>query len=328
MSLKIVFLDSYSIGSTDLSAIFACGECVCYEDTTSNQIVERSIGADVIITNKVKVMKAEISALKPLGLKLICVAATGVNNVDVEYARSCGIEVRNVPAYSTESVAEATLSFVLALLRNVGYYDNFVKSGLYGADSRCFNLERPISEVRGKRWGIIAMGNIGQRVAEIASVLGAQVVYYSTSGKNLNASAVGTAGIGKGVEVSYTSVSLTELLKTSDIVTIHAPLNDATRGLIGYPELCLMRSSAILVNVGRGGIIAEDSLAQALDEGLIAGAALDVFVNEPLESDSPLLKVRDKHKLIFAPHCGWASAEARDALVSIIAKNISTFFPK
>lgn len=309
--MKIVFLDSYSLGHTDLSGIKSLGEFIEYADTPSSLVVERSQGADVIITNKVKVMASEIDQLPDL--KLICVAATGVNNVDVDYASSKGIEVRNVPAYSTESVAEATFAMVLGLLRNVVYYDHYVKSGVYSNSSRCFNLDMPISEIKGKKWGIIAMGNIGRRVAELAKVFGAEVIYYSTSGKNM-----GVAG--------YESVSLDVLLRESDIITIHAPLNDSTRGLIAMPQFEMMKSSAIVVNLGRGGIIVEKDLAEALNSEKICAAALDVFVNEPLEVDSPILSVQNPDKLILAPHCGWASAEAREVLVEVLVKNILTFF--
>lgn len=314
--MKIVFLDRYSVGDADLSSLFSMGECVCYDDSTQGEVVERAAGAEVIITNKVRVMREEIMALRS-SLRLICVAATGVNNVDLEAAREAGVEVRNVPAYSTESVAEATLGMVLGLLRNVGYYDRWVKSGNYSNSGRCFNLDRSISEVKGKRWGVIAMGNIGRRVAEVATVLGAEVVYYSTSGANLG-------GGGGG----YTCLDLPALLGSSDIVTIHAPLNARTQGLIGYEQLQMMRRTAILVNLGRGGIVVESDLAKALDEGLLAGAGLDVFVNEPLERDSALLNVKDQDMLMLAPHCGWSSAEARKVLVGVIVENISTFFAK
>lgn len=303
---KIVFLDAYSIGETPLDSIAALGSLASYADTAPSEVVERCANAQVVITNKVKLMRDQIDALPEL--KLICVAATGTNNVDVEYARSKGIEVKNVAGYSTASVAEATFSFVLALLRQIPYYNDFVQSGKYAVGTRCFNLDRSITEISGKRWGVIALGAIGRRVAQIATVFGAEVVYYSTSGKNMQG--------------DYPCLSLDELLKTSDIVTIHAPLNDATRGLIGARELSLIKRTSILVNVGRGGIVDEAALAAALDGGVIAGAALDVFESEPIKSDNPLLNLKDQYKLIVAPHCGWSSEEARATLVAAIAENI------
>lgn len=304
---KIVFLDAYSVGTTPLDSIAALGNLITYDDTAPSDVVARCTGAEVVVTNKVKLMRAEIDALCS-SLKLICVAATGTNNVDVEYARSKGVAVKNVAGYSTQSVAEATFSFVLGLLCEVPFYNDFVHSGKYAAGTRCFNLDRSISEIGGKRWGVIALGAIGRRVAQIATAFGAEVVYYSTSGKN-------TAG-------DYPCLSLDELLTTADIVSIHAPLNDQTKSLIGARELGKMKRSAVLVNVGRGGIVDEVALADALNGGVIAGAALDVFENEPIKADNPLLNLKDQYRLIVAPHCGWSSAEACKTLVEAIAQNI------
>ncbi len=308
--INIVFLDAYSAGDSSLEAIRKLGNLTIYEDTNQAQVVERSKEAHIVISNKVKIFKEQIDELP--NLKLICVAATGTNNIDSQYAASKGIVVKNVPAYSTQSVAEATFSFVLALLRQVPFYNDYVKNGSYSASGRWANLDRGISEICGKRWGVISMGNIGQRVAAIATAFGAEVCYYSTSGRN--------------TEQPYASVSLEELLATSDIVSIHSPLNDATAGLIAKEQFSKMKPNAILINVGRGGIVNEEDLADALDNGVIAGAALDVFENEPLEQGSPLLSIKDKYKLVAAPHCGWSSAEARKVLFDVIAKNIEQYF--
>ncbi len=306
---RIVFLDAYSIADSSLHTFEALGEFTAYEDTTPQEVVERCQGAEIVITNKVKLMRAEIDALP--SLKLICVAATGTNNIDTHYAKEKGVEVRNVAGYSTDSVAEATISMVLALMRQVPFYNDFVHSGKYSEGTRCFNLDRPIGEVRGKRWGIIAMGAIGRRVAEIASALSAEVCYYSTSGANLSQ--------------GYKNLELDELLRTSDIITIHAPLNDKTQNLISERELNLMQQSSIIVNVGRGGIIDEVALATALNECKIAGAALDVFEAEPTPINNPLLSLEDPYKLIVAPHCGWSSGEARATLIEGVAGNIKDF---
>lgn len=305
--INIVFLDSYSIAETSLEKIAVLGHLQTYLHTTAEQVVERSIDAQVVITNKVKLMPAQLDALP--ALRLICVAATGTNNVDVRYAQSRGIEVKNVPAYSTQSVAEATFAFALALLRHVPFYNDFVHSSTYATGDRCFNLDRQITEICHKKWGIIALGNIGRRVAAIADAFGAQVSYYSTSGQNKVA--------------PYPCVSLEQLLGQSDIISIHAPLNEQTKGLIGARQISLLKPTAILINVGRGGIVDEAALADALIGNKIGGAALDVFDNEPIEIDSPLLKVGDSDHLILAPHCGWSSAEAREVLIATIASNIS-----
>lgn len=306
---NIVILDAYSLGDTPLDQIQKLGTLKSFSQTTPSQTIERSKEAQIIITNKVKILKPEIDSLP--NLQLICVAATGVNNIEVDYALSKGIQVKNVPAYSTQSVAEATFAMTLALLRQLPYYNNYVHSKQYSLSGSCFHLERGITEINGKTWGIIAMGNIGQRVAQIATAFGAKVQYYSTSGKNL--------------EQPYPSTSLDELLKTSDIISIHAPLNHSTENLISDQEFDKIKPSAILINVGRGGIVDQTALAKALNQNKIAGAALDVFKNEPLEIQSPLLSLDDPYKLIVAPHSGWSSEEARKTMVSIIANNIKEF---
>ncbi len=307
--VKIALLDGYSLGGSSLKKIESLGELSVYDFSDNTNTVAHARGAEIIITNKVKIFKEEIDALPEL--KLICVAATGTNNVDTHYAEERGIVVRNVKGYSTTSVSEATFSFVLALLRQVPYYNDYVGSGEYAKSDRCFNLARPIGEVSGKKWGIIGMGAIGRNVAGIATAMGAEVFYHSTSGKNLSQ--------------GYTHLSLEELLSQCDIITIHAPLNAQTEGLIGADEFAKMKESAIIVNVGRGGIIDEESLANALNENKIAGAALDVFTSEPVLKTNPLLSLKDPYKFIAAPHCGWASGEARETLIKGIAQNIIDF---
>ncbi len=309
--MKIVFLDTLSLGGdADLSPIASQGEFIAYDGTTQEKVVSRAAGAEVVIANKVRLFQKEIDALP--ALRLICIAATGMNNVDVEYARSRGVEVKNVAGYATESVAEATFAMVLALLRNVVYYDRYVKSGAYTSSGRWFHLGASVGEIGGRRWGIIGLGAIGRRVAEIARIFGAEVAYHSTSGANLSA--------------PYPHRTLEQLLSESDIVSIHAPLNDATRGLIGARELAWMKPSSVLVNVGRGKIIDETALAAALEAGKLAGAGLDVFAREPLEADSPLLKISCPDRLVLAPHSAWSSAEARQALIVAIAGNIMSIF--
>ncbi|MCC8088218.1 MAG: D-2-hydroxyacid dehydrogenase [Rikenellaceae bacterium] len=308
--INIVYLDAYPLEGIDLSPLAELGEFTDYDNTLAQDVIYRAKNADVIIVNKVLITK-EIMDVLP-NLKLVCVSATGVNNVDVEYAERKGIAVRNVPAYSTESVAEATLAYVLALLRNILYYDRYVKDGSYSRSGLTFHTARNISEINGKKWGIIGLGNIGRRVAEIAKVFGAEVSYHSTSGKNTKA--------------EYPHKTLELLLEESDIITIHAPLNKDTKGLIGAPELNVMKKTAVIVNMGRGGIVVEDALAEALDQDRIAGAGLDVFENEPLSADNPLLNVKNRDKLIIAPHSGWASREARELLVEKVADNIKKFY--
>jgi glycerate dehydrogenase len=304
--MKIVYLDTYPLEGVSLEPIERLGDFTGYDDTPQALAIERAQGADVVIVNKVRLMRQEIDALT--NLKLICVSATGVNNIDTRYAASCGIPVRNVAGYSTESVAEATFGLVLALLRNVVYYDRYVKDGSYAASGRTFHTAREVSEIGGKTWGIVGLGAIGRQVAALAGAFGAKVVYHSVSGVRR--------------EEEYPEMPLDELLAASDIVTLHAPLDERTRNLIGEAELHRMKPTAILVNMARGGLVDEAALARALDGGTIAGAGSDVFAVEPIGPDNPLLRIKNPDKLILAPHSAWTSLEARQKLVEGVARNI------
>ncbi len=306
--MKIVFLDEYSLGSADLSEIKSLGEYIGYENTTTKEdVVKRAQGAQVIITNKVVICDDIMSQLPDL--KLICLSATGMNNIDLDAAKRRGVEIRNVAGYSTHSVAEATISSALGLLRNVVYFDNYFKDGSYSASQRIFNFDRPTQQLHNKNWGVIGMGNIGREVARLASAFGCNVSYYSTSGVTR--------------EEEYPALSLEELLRSSDVISIHSPLNKKTADLIGENELKLMKPTAVIINVARGGIINESALASALNQGAIFGAALDVFSQEPLPSSSPLLSLNDPYRLLASPHPAWASSEAIETLVSCIARNIT-----
>ena len=306
--MKIVFLDEYSISNSDLSQIKSLGEYVGYPTTEPQQVIERCCDAEIVITNKVVFDAEKIAALPRL--RLICIAATGMNNVDLVAAAEQGIEVRNAVGYSTYAVAETALCSALSLLREVTYYDHFFKSGKYAAAERIFNFDRPTAQLRGKRWGIIGLGNIGREVARLAEAFGCAVSYYSTSGITR--------------DEQYVSLPLNELLSSSDIVSVHCPLTSRTQNLISAKELAQMKSSAILINVARGGIVNEDDLAEALNNGVIRSAALDVFTSEPLR-ESALYNLQDPYRLLASPHNAWASAEAIDNLVACIANNIREF---
>ena len=274
--MKIVFLDAAAMGDVSFAAIEQLGELVCYDMSTPEEAIQRVMDCEVLIINKVLVTPELIDAAPKL--RLICESATGVNNIDLAYAASKGIPVRNAVGYSTSSVVQATFMQILSLVGEGLYYDDCVKSGRYSAMDMFTDPSVSWTELAGKRIGIIGMGNIGSRVAKIAEAFGMDVCYYSTSGT--------------GHCKEYPSLSLEELLKTSDVVSIHAPLNDKTAGLVGETELALMKPAAILVNMGRGGIVDEKALADAIDNRIIAGAALDVFVKEPLPADNPLLHVK------------------------------------
>ena len=305
--MKIVFLDRKTIGEDiDLSGFERFGEVVIYDYSTPDQVLERVEDADIIVLNKVPVNESTISSAK--NLKLVCVTATGTNNLDKDYLASRGIEWRNVAGYSTEAVAQHTLALVLYLYEHLSYYDDYVKSERYVDDKMFTHFEKHFNEISGKTWGIIGLGAIGSRVAEIATCLGAQVVYYSTTGRN-------HSDIHKEVDFDT-------LLSTSDIITIHAPLDENTLHLIDKSALEKMKNTAVLVNVGRGPIIVEKDLADALECGQIAAAGLDVLDVEPMSSDNPLVRIKDSTKLLITPHIAWAAVEARQRLMKIIEGQI------
>ena len=309
--MKIAFLDEYSICGRNIDSIKSLGEYIGYETTAANEIIERCKEVDIVITNKVVIDATTMDALP--NLRLICVAATGMNNIDLNAAAECGIEVKNAVGYSTYAVAETTLCSALSLLREVTYYDNFFKSGKYSAAERIFNFDRPTAQLRGKRWGIIGLGNIGREVARLAEAFGCEVCYFPTSGVTR-------------VE-QYPALSLNELLSTSDIISIHCPLTPRTYDLISNEELAQMKSSAILINVARGGVVNEEALAEALNNKQIRGAALDVFTSEPLR-ESPLYHLNDPHRLLASPHNAWSSVEAIDRLIGCIAANIQEYIAR
>jgi len=307
---RIVFLDSETIGKVDNMKLLAKqGALEVFENTPHEQVVERCREKEIVIVNKVR-MTAEIMKQLP-ELKLICVAATGINNVDLNFAGENGIEVKNVSGYSTDSVAQLTFTMLLYLINKPYFYDNYVKSGAYSRSNSFTHHSEPFWELKGKRLGIIGLGTIGRQVARIAESFGMEVVFYSTTGRNNH--------------ISYKRFELDDLLKSSDVVTIHAPLNNQTRDLITYDKIKLMRPCAILLNLGRGGIINESDLARALNDNLIAAAGIDVMEQEPINADNPLLKLYDREKILITPHMAWASKESRELLVEKIARNIELF---
>ena len=309
--MKIVFLDVKTIGEDiDLSGYDALGEVVKYGFSSPEEIPERVKDADVIVLNKPQINVATLGEAPKL--KLVCVTGTGTNNLDKEYLASRGIEWRNVAGYSTESVAQHTFSMLFYLLEKLAFYDNYVKSEAYVNDTLFTHFSNQWHQLCGKTWGIIGLGNIGRKVADIAKAFGANVIYYSTSGKN--------------DQEGYTRVDLDTLLRESDIVSVHAPLNSDTEGLMNKEAFSKMKSNAIFLNVGRGAIVVEQDLADALNEGKIAAAGLDVLCKEPMSEDNPLRQIKDSSKLIITPHIAWASVEARTNLMNIIIGQIEEFF--
>lgn len=307
---KIVVLDSKTLGNVNFDKLKEFGEVVLYEKTKTEEVEERVKDASIILTNKVVLNKDNLKNAEKL--EIICETATGFNNIDIEYAKSKNIAVTNVAGYSTPTVAQHTFATLLHLYDKIGYYDEFVKSGEYSKSGMFTNLDKPFNDIEGKKWGIVGLGNIGKKVAKIAEAFGAEVAYYSTSGKNNNS--------------NYKRVELDELLSESDIISIHSPLNSNTQGLFNYDNLKKMKKSSVLINMGRGPIVVEKDLAKALDENIIAGAGLDVFSVEPIPEDSPLLKIKNKEKIVMTPHIAWASIEARERLFNDLIENIKAFY--
>lgn len=307
---KIVVLDAITLGNVDFDKLKEFGEVILYDKTKVEDVEERIKDASIILTNKVVLNKDNLKDAEKL--EIICETATGFNNIDVEYAKSKNIAVTNVAGYSTPTVAQHTFATLLHLYDKIGYYDEFVKSREYSKSGMFTNLDRPFNDIEGKTWGIIGLGNIGKKVAKIAEAFGAKVVYYSTSGKNNN--------------LEYKRVELDELLSESDIISIHSPLNKNTEGLFNYDNLKKMKKTSVLINMGRGPIVVEEDLAKAIDENIISGAALDVFSVEPMPENSPLLKIKNKEKIVMTPHIAWASIEARERLFNDLIENIKAFY--
>ncbi len=310
--MKIVILDAKTLGDDlDLSSLDTFGEVISYPTTSADETLERILIADIIITNKV-VLSANIMSQAPK-LKLICIAATGMNNVDLDAAKFQNIEVKNVAGYSTKSVVQHTFSMALYLVGKMAYYDACVKDTSWTRSGLFTDISHPFYEISGKRWGIIGFGTIGQEVAKVATAFGAEVSYHSTSGKNLNH--------------AYPHQSLEFVLKDCDIISIHSPLNDDTYNLINENNLPYMKEGAVLLNLGRGGIVNETDLAFELDRRTLY-AGLDVLEQEPLTLNNRLNEVKHKERLLITPHIAWASIEARKKLLEGIVDNIKIYMEK
>ncbi|MPL62531.1 putative 2-hydroxyacid dehydrogenase [bioreactor metagenome] len=306
--MQIVILDRATLGfDIDVNIFSKFGNVTSYDSTKENETAQRVKNADIVLTNKVVIGKNEIDNSN---IKLICITATGMNNVDLEYAKEKNIAVKNVAGYSTSSVVQVGFSMILYFVQKLNYYKKYVDEGNWQRNELFTHIDEPFFELDKKRVGIIGLGEIGRNFAKKAKAFDCEVVYYSTSGKN-NSN-------------EYKSISLDELLKTSDIISIHAPLNENTKNLLTYENMKNMKDGAILLNLGRGGIINENDLAKLIDEKEIY-CGIDVVSKEPIEESNPLLKVKNKDRLLLTPHIGWASIEARTRLVNMVAKNIEDF---
>jgi glycerate dehydrogenase len=305
--MNIVLLDALTLGGADISAIERLGQLTIYETTSQEETIERCLGAQIILTNKVVIDKEVMDACP--SLKLICVTATGMNNIDLDYAKHKGIAVKNAAGYSTNSVTQLTFSILLYLLNHMKYYDHFGQNEWQYANIFT-NLTKSFWEISGKRWGIIGLGTIGKNVAKVATAFGAQVCYYSTSGANS--------------DTTYPQEDLQTLLSSCDIISIHAPLNDNTKDLINKENLHLIKHGAALLNMGRGGIVNEADVCNEIDWREIFYGT-DVLSAEPMVGDSPFLLVQNKQRLCITPHIAWGSEEARKELIKITTKNIKEF---
>ncbi len=308
--MKLVVLERNSAGTDiDVSCFEKFGEVKYYPNTVAENTAERVKDADIIMANKAPLNETTLKNAP--NVKLICLLATGFDNVDLAYCKNRGIKVTNVVNYCTSTVAQHTLLLALALSEKLAFYDDYVKSGAYSAQDRFSNFDRAFYDLEGKTWGIVGMGSIGRRVAALAQAFGCRVIFYSASGKSTC--------------TDYQRVEFETLLREADILSLHCPLSDRTRGLINKEAFAQMKDNAILVNVARGPVVDTQALYEALVTNQIAGAGLDVLEREPMAKDNPLTQIKDSTKLIITPHMAWASVESRTHLVEEVVKNIEAF---
>lgn len=307
--MKIVVLEAASIGK-DLSwsNFERFGEVVLYDSLPQEKVKAAIMDADIIVPNKLTIDKNVLEGSK---VKMVCEAATGYNNIDVDYCRSVGITVTNVRGYSTKSVAQHTVALLLSVYEKLNYYSNYVQSGAYAASGQFSKVDYHFHEISGKTWGIVGLGAIGRETAKLVQAFGAKISYYSASGKTY--------------DVPYKKVDFDTLLKESDIISIHCPLNEYTEGLFDEKAFAKMKSSAVLVNVARGPVVSDKALADALKSGQIMAAGLDVYEKEPLPEGNPLYEINDKDRLLMTPHIGWGTVEARTRLLRELELNIEAF---
>lgn len=308
--MNIVILERHSVGTdVDVSCFEKLGNATYYRNTVAEEVADRVKDADIIIANKSPLNEKTLKDAK--NVKYIAEFATGYDNIDLNYCKERGILVSNVRNYSTEAVAQHTFAMLFYLLEHLPHYDKYVKSGEYAAQDRFSNFDIPFTELAGKTWGIAGLGNIGKSVGRIAKAFGCKVLYFSTSGKNSDS--------------EFEQVDFESLLKESDFLSLHCPLNDATRNLINMEAMKKMKSTSYIINVARGKVVNNTDLYEALTNGIIRGAGLDVIEEEPITDKNPLSKIMDSDKLIITPHLGWASTEARQRCVDFAYDNVKSF---
>ena len=305
--MKITVLDKNSLGTdTPLDGLRNFGDVIVYDSTNADEISERVADADVLVLNKVKITDDVFSVAK--SLKLICIFATGYDNIDVEAAKSHGVAVCNVPGYSTDSVALFTVANVLALFTHLREYNDYVRTGEYSVSGIPNKLTPVYHEISGKTWGIVGLGNIGRAVARVAESLGARVI------------------ANKRVSVDdYTCVDIDTLCRESDIITIHCPLNEQSGDLINKNRLSLMKDNVIIVNEARGAVVNDRDIVDALKNGKIAAYGSDVYTKEPFDCDHPFYEIKDFSNVLFTPHAAWGAYEARVRCINTICDNIQSY---
>lgn len=306
--MKIVFLDALTLGEDiDLSFFSQLGDVEIYPSSTEEQIIERTQNCDVAVTNKLKLNKNNLS--NAANLKLICVTATGFDNIDVEYARLRGIGVCNVVGYSTNNVAQITAGMALDLINKTKIYQESVSSGRYTTCGVANILAPTYHEIAGKTWGIIGFGNIGRKVAKIAEALDCKILVNKRTPIN-----------------DYECVDIYTICEKSDIISIHTPLNDGTRSLINAEKIAKMKDGVILINVARGAVTDEKAIAEAIKDGKIGGFGCDVYSVEPFGQEHPFYEIKDYKNVILTPHMAWGSYEARVRLCYEVKENIIAYF--
>lgn len=307
--MKIIVLEADAVGK-DMSyeGYSKFGELEIYGNLPQDKVKETIRDADIIVSNKLLINESVLEGSK---VRMIAEAATGYNNIDIEYCKKKGIRVANVAGYSTDSVAQHTVALLLSVYEKLSYYNDFVKSGKYSKSGTFCHVENYFHEIAGKTWGIVGLGAIGRATAKIAEAFGARVVYYSASGNTY--------------DVDYEAVDFDTLLKTCDIITVHCPLNEKTNGLFDEEAFHRMKKSAVLVNVARGPIVSAKALVEAINNNEIMAAGLDVFEVEPMTEDNPLQAFKDDSRLILTPHIGWGTVEARRRLIDEVELNIQAF---
>ncbi len=305
--MKISILDAATLGDDlELSCFSKFGETVVYAVTEPNEVAKRISDSDVVVINKIKLNRENLPFAKKL--KLICVAATGYDNIDIDYCREAGIQVSNVVGYSTDSVAQTTVATVLELATHIGEFSQFVKIGDYTRSGKANRVIPVYHELSGKVWGIVGLGNIGKKVANIARAFGCEVIACKRT-----------------PEEGYECVGINELCRRSDIITVHTPLSDSTCGLVGENELSLMKNDVILYNASRGAVLDENAVAKAVLDGKIGAFGTDVYSVEPFGEAHPMYKLLNLSNVCMTPHMAWGSYEARNRCVSEMLKNIEAF---